>query len=776
LVLGTLGTLGALTACGDDPLVLQGGIGNFQRLALEADAHGQAQAPGETTLEQHLVPPPEITPWSVQAPLGAVFVPASTTADHKTEAGLMLRGEGEKVVSIPGPFDTQAFNQIALRGIFVESVVVRLQFLRKGKAVLGTRGQQTSSSRSPQLFIFEVPELRRQVRSVDEIRILVSVQSTRSVIQSLDLLRRPLESYLPAPGGEPGLVDINFDLRRGWGLTNRASLAGHATLLPGSRLRFSYGSVEALRMPRQAPTLRLTVTDEDGSELTESYTLEDGISTRSKWHAADIALDGLGEGEITVRFSLEVRRKDLGLCAVAEPVVYIPGAEAPTVLLITSDTHRADHLGVAGTNLVKTPALDALAARGVRFTDCLTATNVTNPSHIALMTATHPRDTRVVDNHHPLAQSAPTLAEAFRQAGYATYASISARHLVEEESGLGQGFDRMNSPAAHQRGAQITTHITSKWLDESAGLPLFIWLHLFDVHTPYTPPEGYDRRYYEQDKDPFSPQLPEPPFPPLLVSDTPLAGLRDPAFPQAQYRAEVDFLDDQLGALLAHERFGDALIVFTADHGESFGQHGVYYDHAELYPDTIHVPLIMAWPAGPRGTTSSAPVRQIDLGRTLLNLCGLEGSEFPGHDLRDNLDGTASADARFGLSSAALSASVNLDGWHLIMHLKDHHQKQVLEKREGHSVELYNLRQDPGCLENLARAHRERAIRMRALLVHWLAQAPAEGWSTSGNADPETIARLADLGYAGMEEGAGVGDWFTPDCSCVHCTEFAPPE
>lgn len=764
----------ALAACGDDSLVLQRGQGSLQRVSLGPSSSAPLAAEGKTVLVDHLVPPAEITPWAVQAPKGPVFVPTSTTAGVTTDAGLMLRGQGAKVVSIPGTFDTQAFNQLALRGTFVESVAVRLQFMRKGKAVTGTRGQQTSSSRSSQLFIFDVPDLRCQVRPIDEIRILISEESTRSVIQSLDLLLRPLESWLPTPGEEPGLIDIAFDLRRGWGLTNLAPLTGQAALAPGSRLRFSYGIPGALWMPRQTPVLHLTVTDETGASHRESFAVAADEKRSSAWLTADVDLAELSGKQATLHFELEVNRKSLGLCAVAEPTLYVPGQKAPTVILITSDTHRADHLGVAGTNLVKTPALDALAARGVRFTDCLTATNVTNPSHIALMTATHPRDTRVVDNHHPLSQAAPTLAEAFRSQGFATYACISARHLVEGESGLGQGFDRMNSPITSQRGAQITTHITEQWLDESAGLPLFIWLHLFDVHTPYAPPEGYDRRYYPTHKNPFSEDLPAPPFDPEVVSGTPLEGLRDPVFPHAQYRAEVDFLDDQLGGLLRHERFADALIAFTADHGESFGQHGVYYDHAELYPDSIHVPLIMSWPGGPVDAVSSAPVRQIDLGRTLLNLSGCADSEFPGRDLRDELDGNTSANARFGLSSAALSACVNVDGWHLILHLKDHHQKQITAKRFKHSVELYDLRNDPECLEDLADREHDRAIRLRALLVHWLGQAPAEGWSTSGNMDPEAIARLADLGYAGMDEEAGQGNWFETDCACDNCARFAP--
>jgi arylsulfatase A-like enzyme len=118
------------------------------------------------------------------------------------------------------------------------------------------------------------------------------------------------------------------------------------------------------------------------------------------------------------------------------------------VLLVTSDTHRGELLGTTAGGLVRTPALDALAARGVVFLDAMSTSNATNPSHAALMTGLHPRDTRVVTNRDPLARRAVTLAERFAAAGYRTAATYSAFHLDDATSGLGQGFDRYEGPGA----------------------------------------------------------------------------------------------------------------------------------------------------------------------------------------------------------------------------------------------------------------------------------------------------------------------------------------
>ena len=126
-------------------------------------------------------------------------------------------------------------------------------------------------------------------------------------------------------------------------------------------------------------------------------------------------------------------------------------------------------------------------------------------------------------------------------------------------------------------------------LDDAAGKPLFLWLHLFDAHTPYAPPAPFDRAYYPKEKDPFAAELPAPDLDPRLFP-TNMPGLKDLEYPASQYRGEVSYLDAELARLFAVPRIARGIVAFTADHGESFGAHGVWWEHAELYPETIHVP------------------------------------------------------------------------------------------------------------------------------------------------------------------------------------------
>jgi arylsulfatase A-like enzyme len=316
-----------------------------------------------------------------------------------------------------------------------------------------------------------------------------------------------------------------------------------------------------------------------------------------------------------------------------QPVLAKPAERAPTVLLITSDTHRADHVGFAGSRHdVLTPELDRLAARGLWFSNCVSTSNATQPSHVAILTGESPRDTRVIDNVTMLSGDATTLAERFRDAGWATWAAVSADHLDDANSGLGQGFDRMSAPRDYQRNASDTISRVETWLEGQRGLPVFIWVHLYDAHTPYTPTEPFLAEHWPADKNPFDAALPEARVPELARALMP-EGLRDLDYMRACYRAEVTELDSQLPRLFDHPRLRDGVIAFTADHGESLGAHGVYWDHRGLYPQTTQVPLVLAWPGSPRGMRSDRPVTNVDLARTLLDLAGLPSVEMPGTSL-----------------------------------------------------------------------------------------------------------------------------------------------
>jgi arylsulfatase A-like enzyme len=485
-------------------------------------------------------------------------------------------------------------------------------------------------------------------------------------------------------------------------------------------------------------------------------------------------LDRLKDGEVEIALYLDVGKGQDAICAVSEVGLLSDGERfLPSVLLITSDTHRGDHLGAMDLGVeVKTPTLDALAQRGVLFTNCFSPTNSTNPSHASLLTGIHPRDTGILNNNTRLAATAQTLPERFRDAGYRTWAVVSARHLLDDMSGLGQGFDRMEAPKREARGAEETLEVLDGWLEAAGDEPAFVWLHLFDVHSPYQPPGRFDRMYYPPGKDPYDPSLPDHGVRAEILQRE-HKGVRDLEFSRAQYRGEVSYLDEQLREVLDRRRFREGVVAFLADHGESLGEHGIWFGHAGLYPGTIHIPLILSWPGAPAGARVDAPAIHMDLGRTLLDLAGLERESFPGRDLRE-LAGEASSEAvrkavsqpRFALGHAR-EASITVGSHHMILQMRGFHGIVLEKPRRAHEVELYDLARDPGCDHNLVDEQPERARRMRALLVQWLQEAQPLGLIADKSNDPELLRGLAQLGYAMDDGGTGPARaslWQEDDC------------
>jgi arylsulfatase A-like enzyme len=232
------------------------------------------------------------------------------------------------------------------------------------------------------------------------------------------------------------------------------------------------------------------------------------------------------------------------------------------------------------------------------------------------------------------------------------------------------------------------------------------------------------------------------------------------------YRGEISYLDSQLKKLLELERVRQGIVAFTADHGENLGHHGDWWNHGGLYPSTLHVPLILRWPGAPGGTRLDRAVQNEDLGRTLLDLSGLEATPFPGTSL---LAAASEGRPRFAIASGKLQASVTLGPHHLIMTLRRHRLfSGAGPLRELHQLELFDLERDPLCERDLVTEEPETAARLRALLVDWLIDAPSAGWAETGRSlDDEMRQSLAELGYTvGAEDDE---ELFDPDCACERC-------
>jgi len=701
------------------------------------------------------------------SPEGAAALERGPVLVKKYEAG---PGEKNQTWSIKDRLDVKEFNQVVVSVTSTKHGRVKFVFFRDGKRVFGVSSVPLARSSTPQAIIFDLPNLRRRELRITEIQVIVDGRNPEYQFHSLDLVSVPLHALLPQ--GEGDLVSADGEGRRVTGLTSYMPMEGVAPLAPRSRLSFSALHPDDQRYPGQRPRLVVTAGDSGGGLVEREVALEGKISAPDTWVPVSLDLSPLSGDEVWVKLEMKVAGEAPGGCLVEAPYVTTVDPSAPTVLLITSDTHRADVLGVEESDLaVNTPNLDALAARGVRFVDCLSSTNVTSPSHVSLMTGTPPRDTGIITNTGHMAEAALTLAERYRDKGYLTLAVASVRHLGPLGTGLGQGFDRIAAPRSEVWDAEVSLDVLESWLPEAEGRPLFAWLHLFDAHAPYGPPGDFDGRYYPEGKDPFDAEAPvSVELHPRWLNGA-IKGLKDPAFALTQYRAEVDYLDQQLGRLLERPRFKAGVTAFTADHGESFGGGGVWFSHVGLYPEILRVPLLLSWPGGPEGVVVDAPVEHINLGRTLLDLSGFQGVDFPGESLLGAVEGDFSPQPRFSFSANGKCAAVIHEGWQLTLNLRDHDYHGLL-KRAHHQIELFHIAQDPACLEDLVDERPELAASLRRSLVAWLVDTRGSSWARAGHEDADALAQLAALGYTMDVPETDDRGWFDLECECAWCERF----
>ena len=275
-------------------------------------------------------------------------------------------------------------------------------------------------------------------------------------------------------------------------------------------------------------------------------------------------------------------------------------AAKPSVLLITLDTTRADRVGCYGYAPARTPAMDALAADGVRFDRALSPAPLTLPAHASILSGRVPRRHGVRDNAlFRLDAKVPLVQEAFRARGYATAAFVSAA-VLDRALGLARGFavydDAMRGASeSAERTADRTVDAAYAYLDGVHG-PFFLWVHLYDPHFPYAPPEPFASRFKDR-----------------------------------LYDGEIAFMDQEIARLVAKARTkAPALIVAVAgDHGESLGEHGEDGHGIFVYQATQRVPLLVSGPGVPKGRVVSGTVGLVDLAPTLAALCGLSGPKEP---------------------------------------------------------------------------------------------------------------------------------------------------
>ncbi|MBN1335732.1 MAG: sulfatase [Deltaproteobacteria bacterium] len=323
---------------------------------------------------------------------------------------------------------------------------------------------------------------------------------------------------------------------------------------------------------------------------------------------------------------------------------------APNVLWVTLDTVRADHTSLHG-GRARTPALERLAAEGLSADLAFAQIAVTGPSHATALTGVGPWKHGLLLNGRPIPEHLTTVPEILRQAGYVTGAFVSAQ-VLEGRAGFDRGFDlydddfsllkgsgdllaartwdrilRRPDTVVERRGDR-TVGEAIRWLAVQPE-PWLLWVHLFDPHGPYEPPEGFREAYFQSDPRPSDrpPVTDLPGVAPYLKAS--LEGITDPAWVVAGYDGEITYADHQLGRLVglldARGLADRTLVLVHGDHGEDLGEHGVWFDHGDfLYDPSLHVPLVLRLPGRiAAGTRVADPVELTDVAPTLLDLLGL---------------------------------------------------------------------------------------------------------------------------------------------------------
>ena len=392
------------------------------------------------------------------------------------------------------------------------------------------------------------------------------------------------------------------------------------------------------------------------------------------------------------------------------------------VVLISIDTCRADHLSCYGHSLPTTPNIDAIAHEGVMFTRAQSTNPITLPAHCSLLTGTDPTCHGVhLNQNRGLADSHTTLAEILQDHGYQTGAFIGAFPL-HSRFGLDQGFDTYDDAFSRQAGkfffnernAQEVVTASNSWLEQHRENPFFLFLHTFDPHAPYAPPEPFASRFRED-----------------------------------QYAGEIAYTDFCVGQVIAKlkqlDLFDSTLIIITADHGESRGEHDEATHLFFIYQSTVRIPLIIKAPGCAAGRQVSDSVSLIDIVPTVLHSLGLSvPPQVQGVNLGGYLgDHVEPVEDRYLYSETLDPARFDCCPLRGLVHGKWHYIWSV-------KPELYDLDQDPGEKHNLAEDKPEKAKRLQSRLQEFLADQRRKGGERHSLVpDQETVRKLQSLGYVG---------------------------
>jgi arylsulfatase A-like enzyme len=377
------------------------------------------------------------------------------------------------------------------------------------------------------------------------------------------------------------------------------------------------------------------------------------------------------------------------------------GAEDPNIILISVDTLRPDHLGCYGYHRDTSPNVDAFAAESRIYERCFSQAPTTRPSCGTMVTGYYPHELKIFDNADKVSPAVVTVAESLREKGYRTIGVVS-NFVLSKGGGFEQGFDyyddRMDDLEMNrgmpERIAAKTTDTAIDLLRLHHDHKFFMWIHYQDPHGPYTPRPPYDEVFLDRAVDPIE----------LPVNETvsgkggipsyqALNGFRDYHYYLARYDGEIRYFDEHFGRLIEEIKalglYDDALVLFTADHGEGMGEHDYYFAHGEyVYNSLVHVPLIVR--LGEEGIGQRSDLaRLVDIVPTILAAADVDASEsYHGINLLEEDVGD-----RPIFSEMPRRYSVVRNGLKLIHHAEEN--EYLLFDITGDPYETHNLLNHP---------------------------------------------------------------------------------
>jgi choline-sulfatase len=395
------------------------------------------------------------------------------------------------------------------------------------------------------------------------------------------------------------------------------------------------------------------------------------------------------------------------------------GGRSTSIVLISVDTLRADHLGCYGYRKIHTPHLDSLTKGGTLFEQMESAVPLTLPAHLSLLTSTHPYVHGVRENGQQVPRAIVSLPAVLKASGYSTGAFIGG-YVLDARFGMNEGFEVYDSPfhlrpdpgeepPEVKRSADAVLSAAAQWMKTKSERPFFAFIHLYDVHQPYS---------------------------------------------HGTYDGEISYVDEAIGrfqqSLAGQKILADAMVILTSDHGESLGEHGEETHGYFIYQSTQWVPLLIRWPAGTSKYADrkyaprvKEPASMIDVAPGLLDFLGIPAPvQFQGHSLMRLLSPQPSANepiANEPIYAESMYARDHM-GCSPLRSVRIGRYKYI----DAPKPELYDLETDPGETQNRYDRDRDVAIRMRARLASFQ---PGDRQPTQSTANPEVIARLRSLGY-----------------------------